>query len=509
MTFDSMRMRVGGATGVAPLADHPAVRAAVTGKSRVTERSAFCWDTPDLKLARGGMILTACRPGSRWQAGLSGVQAGGEGREWECGNGERPDWGDLKRQLPEFLSEGIKIKSLEPLLTIEQREERWRLEYPDGARIVLRELRGRVTRPEGGEEQPFHDVVLEGSGGAPVRFLQTALAVGRHFSALLEPLGPVARALVRRDSTLLVPVAWHEGGGVTGERVIGALARAGAARVGWIRDQLAPLVHGVGAIRIQAAGNLIQAVAGLHRLIQSFGELLPEPLRRDMESELHWLSGELAEVAFGAGLVQATVPWMCDCFPEDAKPLEARRVRAQQAWDLALERAVRAVDSFRFTRLFMGFAIWLGSEEGLKAATMESDAGVRERLHGSVEGMARELIRRGSRVLVEGDCAAPLEVLARAEALDEILALFAGAIPERKSGVQRSAVTDLVRSARRVVELEAEQRLWQRAGSGDGPTAVDHLFRGWQGARLEAARSDFRLTWEPFSGASSLSWLRD
>ncbi|MBF0272290.1 MAG: hypothetical protein HQL98_09535 [Magnetococcales bacterium] len=523
MTFEMVRMRVGDETGAGrtALAAHPVVRPALTGKPRLVERSETGFDTPERKLWRAGMTLTAHRQGLKWLATLARVPESGEvSREWECGSAERPDWSELKRHLPDaLLAEGIKSKSLEPLFRIAQREERWRLEYPDGSRITIRELRGQWIGPTG--EEPFHEVVLEASGGVPLRFLQTALAVGRHFSATLEPLDPVARGLSRLDPDRFVPVIREEVACLPGDRVCDGLVKAGEF---WVRDmqaQLAPLAYGSDGIALGAVFRLLQATAGLRRLITWFGDVLPESLRRDMEGELAWLSGALSPVCAGAELSREILPRMRRRFLDDPQ-LEGALSLALGDWQLALKQARRAVDSVRFTRLFMGFAIWLSGEEGVKAAVMESDVATRERLGAPVEGMAREVPRRLHRGLIDagrkepGFVAAPEEVagvLTLAEGLEQALGLFGGLLAERKGTVTgmvsyRQAVMELVRAGRVVVALHEAQHLWQRRFPVGSADPVVHLFRGWQGAGVDGALTGYRQAWEAFVAVPA-PWVRD
>ncbi|MBF0191845.1 MAG: hypothetical protein HQL99_12010 [Magnetococcales bacterium] len=522
MTFEIVRMRVGDETGSGrmPLSAHPVVRPALIGKSRLVERSETCFDTPDRKLWRAGVTLTAHRQGSKWLGalGIPGRESGEASREWECGSEERPDWSELKRHLPDvLLAEGIKAKSLEAVFRIEQREERWRLEYPDGSRITIREIRGVLDGPEG--EDPFHDVVLEASGGVPLRFLQTALAVGRHFSATLEPWSPVVRGLSRLDPGRFAPTLREEVSCLPGDRVSQGLVRAGEAWVREMRSQLAPLSYGSDGMALEAVSRLLQAAVGLRRLITWFGEVLPEALRRDMESELAWLSGALSPVCVGAELTRVILPRMGARFPDYPRLPEALSL-AMGDWELALRQARRAVDSVRFTRLFMGFAIWLSGEEGVKAAVMESDVVTRERLGAPLEGMSREVMRRLHRSLSDagkkepGSWVAAEEVsglLTLAEGLEQALGLFGGLLGERKGGNlvgYRLVVTELVRGCRVVVGLHEAQQLWHRRFPVGSVDPVVHLFRGWQGAELESALAGFRQAWEAFLAAPA-PFVRD
>lgn len=516
MTMETVRFRVAPGIGFTPLGEHPVVRAALAGKPRISERTELCFDTPDLRLWRSGILVTLQRTGSKWHGLLTQTQDGAETvREWEGGHDERPDWSAFKRLLPEGVLEGFKSKSLEPLLTIEVREERWRLEFPDHSRITLRELRGHLLRA-GQVVEPIHEVVLEGSGGTPLRFMQTALAVGRHCSATMEPLTPVARGLARLDPSPLAPTGWSSLPALPGERVIQGLTRAGAAQVLRLAQQLAPLLYGSEELRLQAMTQMDQAISELRRLIEWFGELLPELLRRDMESELHWLSGALSQGCPESGLAREVLPRMCARFPDHPRLAELMR-QAQIDLNRSVEQSVAAVNSFRFTRLFLGFAIWLSGEEGLKAAMMESDASVRERLAAPMEGLGREILRRVFRPLhdagkkIEGRALLPEELsawLSATESMDQASEWFAAMPGERKGGAGRQPIAELIQALRRMTSLEAERQHWQRLVDPESGEPVIFLFQGWQGARLDAAWLTLQQTWESALTASA-PWVRD
>lgn len=511
MTFETIRLRVGHVTGMAQLSEHPAMRAALVGKSRRLEKQAFCFDTPELLLWRQGVILCAERLGNKWQAVLTGeVEHTGLSQVWECGSEEHPDWSELKRFLAAWSVEEVKPKQLRPCLLVHRKEERWRLEYPDGARIWVHELRGQMEwLGEEGLTEPFHEWTLELSAGPVGRFLQSALALARHGSATLEPLSPEARGLVRLDASPLTPGQWTAVPWSSGERMIGALARTGAMRIQGMQELLVGLLYGSEGSGIAALIHLDRAVTGLRRLIGWFGEWLPEPMRRDLESELLWLSGELRSGIGGVHLRQQTLPRMRNRFPEISLLTEALE-RARQDGVLTLKQARQAVVSWRFTRLWIGLAIWMGSEEGIKGALKESEEGVRSRLALGVEEQTRELLRqlikplndwcrRGAKAVTSPEDVSG--VLLLAEALEEALGLCGTCWEERNPPALRQGLQALVRAGRIVVELEEEQQLWQRLATDWSGQPVTALFRGWQGARQEAAWDEWYRAWDAFQAA--------
>ncbi|MBF0340778.1 MAG: hypothetical protein HQL95_07415 [Magnetococcales bacterium] len=512
MTFESVRLRVGLEGREFSLSDHPVLRAAVAGKSRLVESREQAYDTEDGRLRRKGVLLVATRHGAKWTGCATWSREGSPvSREWECGSGEAPEWSDLKKQLPEPLLDGVRGRNLECRFALDLREERWRLEYPDGARITVRQFQGGLS---GGEtEEGFHEVLLERSGGDPIRFLQTVLAVARHCGAFLEPLSPAERVWLRLDPGVLQPGPMVPGEASAGERIGLVLCRTGGAHLEWLRGQLPVLLYGAGDGRRQAVLNGLEAVRGLQRLVAWFGEWLPETMRRDMENELLWLSGEFSPACAGAGLARERLARMRVRFPDQPRLAELS-ARAEQELESALDQAVAVVRSLRFTRLYIGFAIWLASEEGLKSVAVEVDPALRERLAMPAEGMARELLRRLHKPLSEMggkggeeslDLASVAGIGAQAAALAQGLALFAGWVAERRLLEYRQRVDALVVACEGWLEMDAQGRLGARLLSEWPEEAVVPLWAGWSGALLEVAGEGFRRALEAFQRAASLT----
>ncbi|NGZ05194.1 MAG: hypothetical protein G8237_02445 [Magnetococcales bacterium] len=510
MRIETIRLRMTTGSGNEMVCDHPAVRAALVGKSRREEKQEFCFDSLDLGLWRQGVQLVVERQGVRWLGQLIGLVGRSEVRqEWDCGTGEQPDWSELKRLLAACSIEEIKSKALRPCLLVHRKEEWWRLEYPDGSRLWLCEARGQLEwLGEEGVTEPFHELVVQHVAGSRLRFLQTVLALGRQGGACLEPLSPAARGLARLDpgpvtAMALERVVWEDG-----ERAIGGLAKAGAGRIAGMLDQLAALLYGPEQACLEAVCNLERAVSGLRRLIGWFAEWMPERMHRDMDNELIWLAGEIRPACVGVDLRQVTLPGMRRHFPEVVHLAEAEE-RARQEGGASVQRAREAVDSFRFARLWIGLATWLSSEEGVKAALRDSEAGVRVRQQATVDEQAQTLLRPLIKPLKSAWAGwgrnVPVtleelrELLVWAEALEDALGLCGGCCEERRASGWHEGVTVVAGAARAVVALEEERQLWQRLAADWSGQPVAALFRGWQGARLEGAWQDWERAWASFS----------
>ncbi|GAB0057059.1 hypothetical protein SIID45300_01380 [Candidatus Magnetaquicoccaceae bacterium FCR-1] len=511
MNFETIRLRVNDAGRTTSLVDHPAVRAAVSGKARVVERVESLFDTPDLRLTSRGVRLTAWRLGGKWMAGVRFAPPDQErAREWGCGDGDRPDWSELKRQVPEMLLEGVKGKGLVSCFTVASREERWRLEYPDGTRIVLREVRG-LTSGSWGEES-WHEVALESESGVTGRSLQTALALARHGEAGLEPFSAFERGVARLDPGRVVVPESVAGTALAGERLIDGLIRLGWAQLVGVGEQLAPLHAGSGARAARAAGHLSEALGGLGFLVTWWGEFLPLVWQREMLAELAWARTELDVCRERAGLLEQLRAQ--SIFITQPEPFSSLIQGAESDLERALQRARQAMGSVRFARLVLGMAIWLHGAEGVRAAAVESDAAHSGRLDLPVEGMARELMRglhRAWRGVVksEGEFGIGLLEPTR-EFADSLLALeqaviwFGGLFAERKAGGYCAALDELAGATRMWRDLEARGRGWRAALAGHPHDArLSGWLEGWHAARLEGVIQTFRLARERFLTTSA------
>ncbi|MEO5330476.1 MAG: CHAD domain-containing protein [Magnetococcus sp. YQC-5] len=504
MSWRTLRLRINEGELGSELAEHPVIRA-VGGKSRMLERSETFFDTADLMLCRRGMLLTARRQGVHWVGGVWSYVGEEASKEWECGEGEGvPDWTDLKKHLPEGSLEGIKVKNLEKLFEMRRQEERWRLDFPDGTRMVVREVRWEVV--EGEEGLFWREVVLEYFGGNPNRFFQTVLSLGRHVGGVLEPLNPASRMCVGRDSTIMKLTVWKGSVFSAGEGAFKALSGAGESLLQLMLDQLAPLRYGPSEVSLEAMGQLGWAVDKMRALIGLFHTLLPEKLRHDMTMELEWLAGELEPVRAWNGVLGNVLVPMEGRFSGHQEVLGGVMEQARQQQQGACEQVMRAISTFRFTQLVLGFASWLIGEEGLKISLLESDPLLRERLSASSEGVIREGLSRSHKVLSDlgrkywrkspgsGDVG---DMLADVEVLSHGLTLFSGVFADKKVPRYQESVAELGRELRVLKRLADEERLWHGLSLGQDEKVL-HLFLGWQGARMEQGLMNCKRAWEVF-----------
>ncbi|MEO5346626.1 MAG: hypothetical protein H7834_09645 [Magnetococcus sp. YQC-9] len=515
MTFERICLRIEGVDGErAPLSEHPVVRAALTGKARRFERTESLYDTPDRLLLRRGIRLTAWRTDAKWQACVHGMtsEGGARGREWSCGDAEGPEWSGLKRQLPEALLEGVKGRELVPLFTVAMREERWRLEYPDGTRMVMWESHGLLEGSWG--EESWHEVRLESETGMTVRFLQTVLALARHCAAGLEPLSPLERGVARLHPEAILSPELAGCAALPGERLVDALVRLGRAQLDGLSGQLAALRAGTGASAARAVERMLDGIAGLHDLVNWFAEFLPIGWQREMVEELLWLRGELLPCRAGDGVVgELNAQRRGVSEPERLSVWGAAvEFAREQAW----QRARQATGSLRCARLLLGFAIWLHGAEGVKGAAAESDSVAIGRLDLPVEGVARELLRGLHRPLrgwakVEIDVRAGEEALnSPGEALlhmERAVAWFGGLFVERKAGGYCAGLSDLAGFWRAWRDMNERERLWQQLSRDRGVVAalaareeeaLRHWVAGWQAARMHAVVEGMELARERF-----------
>lgn len=504
MTVKTVRLRIQEGNQVSPLGEHPLVRTVMVGKSRTMDRTESWFDTPDLMLRRRGIFLQARRLGGKW-VGSVHFSSGGEVRskEWVCGASDGPpDWSELKRQLPEAWQGGIKINSLELLFAIECLEERWRLEFPDGGGMTLLELHG-VMRC-GSVRRSFHELVLENLAESPTRFFHMALALGRHFGAVLEPLSPSTRGFVRRDVGLLEVASWNKSGCRSTDQAIEAFSTSGAALLELMLALLAPLMYGINEDVVVAGERLGWVVARLSTLLGLFQFLLPDKLRQEMEGELTWLAGELQELDEWSGLLQHTLRPMVvhfQAYPVVSTALE----RAEKRQKAAIKQVLTAVESARFTQLFLGFAGFLMGEEGVRASLQETDPMQLGRMSEGADGVVRVRLRQ----LHKGVCEQgrnhwslqeipPVPLLLGISRIHAMTTLFADVLTDNKMQQYQDVVATLYGQLRVMIRLRNEHRLWSRLVTEKEATATHALFAGWQGAKLELSFGTLHRAWEAF-----------
>ncbi|MBF0178534.1 MAG: hypothetical protein HQM03_00760 [Magnetococcales bacterium] len=511
MAYRTLRLAIGDGGRAFTLEEHPMVRMALVGKPRRVERAETFFDTPDLRLRQSGWTLTLRRRGERWFGCATSTREESEGvGEWECGLGEAtPDWGEIRRHLPEAAREGIRGRKPEALFEMTCVEERVRLEFPDGTRIQARELRGE-SRRDGVVEERFHELILDALSGAPQRFFHAALALARHYAAHLEPMSPADRGFVRLDAGWLAPVPRRDAGVGRGAGVLEAFTLAGSGLLQEILDNLAPLAHGSGAVRLAAAERVRGAMARLAGLFGLFHPLLPDKVRREPEAELNWLLGELEPLGEWLALErQVLLPMRGRC--AEYVQLDSILEKHGRKRQLAAERVAGVVASVRFTQLMLGFAGWLVGVEELRNSLLAAEPLLRDRLNGSGEGLAREGLRRLHKLLVEqggryweaeGAFREPVEPLARAEAIAHALELFPAWFEEKRARPYREALDGVVGRWRALVGLADARRLWDDLDSGRDE-ALRALFAGWHGALLEREWEDGRRAWGQFLSAAA------
>ncbi|MBF0295307.1 MAG: CHAD domain-containing protein [Magnetococcales bacterium] len=511
MSYRTLRLMIGDGGQAFTMEEHPMVRMALVGKPRRLERAETFFDTPDLRLRQSGWTLTLRRRGERWFGCVAStrVERAGGG-EWECGQGDAmPDWGEMRRHLPEGVREEIRGRKPEALFEMACVEERVRLEFPDGTRIQARELRGELRR-DGVVVEPFHELILDALSGAPQRFFHAALALARHYAARLEPLSPADRGFVRLDAGWLAPVPRRGTEVGRGAGVLEAFSLAGSGLLQEILDNLAPLAHGSGATRLGAAVQARGAVARLAGLFGLFHPLLPDKVRREPESELNWLLGELEPLGEWLALErQVLQPLRRRC--GEYVQLEQVSEKYARKRQLAAERVAGVVTSVRFTQLMLGFAGWLVGVEELRNSLLATEPLLRERLQGSGEGLAREGLRRLHKLMgeqggryweAEGPFREPVEPLAWAEAIAYALELFPAWFEEKKARPYREALAGVVGSLRALVGLADARRLWDDLDPGRDE-ALRALFAGWHGALLEREWEEGKRAWGLFSAAAA------
>lgn len=440
------------------------------GVPQVRQLDAAYFDTPDRLLASQGMALRLRRQGRQW---LQTLKAGAAAdalstrAEWEVPAAAQSL--DVQRFPPAarkaLRQAGLNLQQAQALqrwFRTRFRRTAWLVEH-DGAQIEVALDEGEIIA--GKRRAPLLELELELKAGAPAALLSLALQLVAPPRAAPLPLVPLPQSKAERGARLA------EGEGpvlakAQARRISAGLKssmNAAAALRSVLRNGLAVvLANASGIVDSDDAEFVHQARVALRRM-RSAVRLLGRDadLPPALVEEMHWIAGALGPARDADVLVADTLPPLLAQLPSQPALLQAEgqallaaaKVR-QQAARAAARAALR---SARFGVFALRLMQWCDSpvkapakatklakgEKALKAMKAETQTA-------PLAALAPRRLQRAQQRLIEAAvffCAlAPAErhrVRILAKRLRYAIDLFACALPERRTAVYVTALSEL------------------------------------------------------------------
>lgn len=497
-----IRFRLVGAESEINLQEH-AIVVASGGKPRALHQEATFFDTPDLQLYRKGVALTLHKEAKGWRQRLGKAPvlfARGDGKEGKAWSSKMAD-GILNVKKLKTSGAGrqllgkIKPESLGRLFSLEFDRTSWRLDFPDGCRILLKEEKGAVTTEA--ERTPFHEISLELQNGDEGRLFQIALALLYQLSPRLETATPELRAFLHIDPSLAE--TYSKGGpsltaSMDAEE---AFTRLAGHLTNLLEGNLAALLYGHEARRYDGLWEIAMAVEQFRGLLAFYDYLLPGIMRSELDEELEWLQNEMEPAKNWEEFVSGTLDPCIDQFPAYPALPELPNT-ARPFIREAYQRMEHAVTSFRFTRLICGLRYWVGGQAWRELTDLpqkrQAGRSVSLLAKSALERHHRQLIKLGEQGLT-GDNDTALAKLDREGAATLIAVIFFGGLfQERRAKIYQNALDWVMTGVRGLRRVESGRSFFKQIIPADNE-ALGHLVNGWLGARREIFMLDTHDAW--------------
>jgi inorganic triphosphatase YgiF len=428
------------------------------------------FDTPAALLRQRGLVLRLRRDGDRWLQTLKAADRGAnlvsERGEWEVAlgaNERRPalDPARFAHTPLAALMDRLGAEALAPVFRT--RFTRRRLTVAHGASTIeIAVDDGRLIAETGNRavRRPIAEVELELKAGDPADVLDLARKLLRKRGPVLVP---ALRSKAERGYALAsgsaLPVARAVASGFA-RLMRDDIGTAEALRA-VVRHGLAIVVANADALReAPAIEHLHQARVALRRMRSAIRLLDPEgaDVPRPLVSRLQKLAGVLGEARDWDVLVDTTLPaLLASCAPEDRTPRElmrcARRLHAR-----AIEAAVDAVASRRYTRLVLALSQWADSAS-------PPSARLADRTRALLDPLADD-VAAGARVFAPLSRRDRHRVRIHAKRLRYALDLLRFALPEKSTAAYVDALAGLQDTLGELNDAAVARERLARASTG-------------------------------------------
>jgi len=354
------------ADGVARLKRQPFLADLKLGRPSTARLSSVYWDTPEMDLARAGVVLRVRAIGNRR---VQTVKTAGRSRgalfsrrEWEWPvAGDSPDPALLRStRLEPFLDSGTAAR-LRPVFSTELKRTLYRLGTAAWA-IDLALDQGEVGA--GGAREPVCEAELELVKGRPAQLFALAGRIAEAVPARLLALSKSDRGYQLASGTPPLPVKSTPtpvSSGMTVAEGFQAIARN-------CLDQLLANERCLLATRDpEAIHQMRVALRRLRSAIRIFRSAVAGPQLAHVKGDIAWLLGHLGPARDDYVFLAEIVEPVAAAHPETA-PLASLRADWLAQHESALAAALAAVADRRFTALMLGLAAWVETGDWLAAA---------------------------------------------------------------------------------------------------------------------------------------------
>lgn len=378
---------------------HPALTPNIPSKPREQNLSDTYFDTPDLRLRHSDVGLRVRRIDGGW---IQNMKAGGGAiggfhhrSEWESPvpgpNPEVPllrDLVDDKKIRRGLLGGATLRKNLAPVFTTKVKRTSWLLEFPDGDRIECALDHGRIDA--GGTHVAISELELELKSGNAAHLFDLALALQNDIPLHIGNQSKADRgyAMLEEGSAAAIkatPLVLSKSMNV--EQAFQAIASSCLTHMQANEEGVATR-HDVESVHQMRVG-----MRRLRSALSMFKGLLHLP--DDMQKELDWLAGELADARDWDVLAGSTLPSVEMDVP-DPTPMNGVQLAAQNTAEAHHITAASAIGSPRYTKLMLNIARWvrtMGWHDDKEAAM------ARKSLQEPVLKFAHKILKRDQRRL--------------------------------------------------------------------------------------------------------------
>ncbi len=484
------------------LDQHPIVLAGGATPVRAEFEEQF-FDTPSLDLYRRGIELWVQHEGEKWVLHLTGSK-GGKGLSVKV-PGPELNLDKLKKKgkaLAKALAKSkVKPNALQSLFSLRFTRTTWKIVFPGGTRMVFVEEQGE--REVKGRIEPFDDLILEWRSGNPVRLYQSALALAYCYRPALGCISPVEKGFGDYAADLVVADDLHNekpvrlSKGMTAETAFAMINGRFLRRIQG-RQRVATI--GSSKLRSRSILDIYEALGWLRAMVAVYDSLLPSDVRDEVDEELRWLRGELEQAVAWEIFFEGTLVTFVGHF-SNYSATEGLHEAGQAARDSASLRVNEALSDFRFTRLILGLAKWLGGQGWRELM----DRPQKRRMAASVAAWAKEVLdRHHNQVRRSGKDFEKMSLEQRHKLGEEgallldVVHFFGNLFPAGKQNQYRKALERLQEALNSLNEVERGHRLFAEiAPSREDPSI--HLFKGWLGAEEEGFRQSSDSAWKAFA----------
>ncbi|MBF0611529.1 MAG: CHAD domain-containing protein [Magnetococcales bacterium] len=501
-----IRYRLSGGDASVNLREH-AVVVASGSKPRISHEEATYFDTPDLQLYKKGMALTLHKEGKGWLQRLGKAPVLFTASDAKGGKAFQTKLAENILNVKKLNASGvgrrvlgkIKPESLVRHFSLELDRTLWRLDFPDGCRMLLKEEKGFLVTEK--DRIPFHELCMELEHGDESRLFQIALALLYQLSPRLETSSPEQRGFLQVDPSMATAYSRSIPQLNPSMDAEQGFARLAAHLTNVMEGNVASLFYGRDTFRYDALWEVAVAVDQFRALLAFNDFLLPGIMRSELDEELAWLQSELADAKKWEEFINGMLEPCIDQFPTYPE-LQDLTDKAKVHLREGYVRLEHAMASFRFTRLICGLRYWVGGQAWRELTDLpqkrQAARSITLLAKSAVDRHHSQVLKLGEPALAaaEGDSLTKLdhEGAVALYAMDFYISLF----QDRKAKAYHNSLDWVMTGVRGLQRVQLGRGYFDRIIPADN-AALRHLVNGWLGGRREVFMLDGREAWNVFS----------